>query len=82
MAEVLDYEPGSFKVIRHIRPRFACTVCNTVTQARAPSRPTGRCMAGADLLGHVVESNYCDHTPMYRQTQIYARSGVHIERST
>ncbi len=82
VAEVLDYEPGSFKVIRHIRPKFACTQCHTVTQALAPSRPIDRCMAGAGLLAHVVVSKYCDHTPLYRQQQIYARSGVHIERST
>lgn len=82
VAEVLDYEPGSFKVIRHIRPKFACTQCHTVTQALAPSRPIDRCMAGAGLLAQVVVSKYCDHTPLYRQTQIYARAGVHIERST
>ena len=36
VSEVLDYEPGSFKVIRHIRPKFACTQCHTVSQAPAP----------------------------------------------
>lgn len=50
VSEVLDYEPGSFKVIRHLRPKFACTQCHTVTQALAPSRPIERCMAGAGLI--------------------------------
>ena len=82
VSEVLDYEPGSFKVIRHIRPKFACTQCHTVSQAPAPSRPINRCMAGAGLLAQVLVSKYCDHLPLYRQTQIYARAGLDIERST
>lgn len=82
VSEVLDYEPGSFKVIRHIRPKFACSQCHTITQEAAPSRPINRCLAGAGLLAQVLVSKYCDHIPLYRQNQIYARSGVHVERST
>lgn len=82
VSEVLDYEPGSFKVIRHIRPKFACSQCHTITQEAAPSRPINRCMAGAGLLAQILVSKYCDHVPLYRQNQIYARAGVHIERST
>lgn len=82
VSEVLEYEPGSFKVIRHIRPRFACVGCNTITQASAPSRPIERGLAGAGLLAHVLVGKYCDHLPLYRQSQIYAREGVEIDRST
>lgn len=82
IAEVLDYAPGSFKVIRHIRPKFACAQCHTITQDAAPSRPISRCLAGAGLLAQVLVSKYCDHIPLYRQKQMYARAGVHVERST
>ena len=82
VSEVLDYEPGSFKVIRHIRPKFACTHCHTVTQALAPSRPMDRCMAGAGLIAHVMVSKYADHCPLYRQSQICAREDVIIAGST
>jgi transposase len=82
VSEVLDYEPGSFKVIRHVRPKFACAACHTITQAPAPSRPIDRGLAGAGLLAHVVVAKYCDHLPLYRQSQIYAREGVEIDRST
>ena len=34
------------------------------------------------LLAHVLVSKYCDHTPLYRQSQIFARYGVEIDRST
>jgi hypothetical protein len=51
-------------------------------QVAAPSRPIARGLAGAGLLAHVLVSKYCDHLPLYRQAQIYAREGVQIERST
>jgi transposase len=82
VSEVLEYEPGSFKVIRHVRPKFACAACHTITQAGAASRPIDRGLAGAGLLTHVVVGKYCDHLPLYRQSQIYAREGVEIDRST
>ncbi|TDP62592.1 IS66 family transposase [Roseateles toxinivorans] len=82
VSEVLDYEPGSFHVVRHVRPRLACTDCKTITQTAAPSRPVERGMAGAGLLAHVLVSKYADHLPLYRQCQIYAREGVMLERST
>lgn len=82
VSEVLDYEPGSFHVVRHVRPKLACAGCSTITQAAAPSRPIERGMAGAGLLAHVLVSKYADHTPLYRQCQIYAREGVELDRST
>ena len=82
VSEVLDYEPGSFHVVRHVRPRLACAGCATITQAAAPSRPVERGMAGAGLRSHVLVGKYADHLPLYRQCQIYARDGVMLERST
>lgn len=82
ISEVLEYVPASFRVIRHVRPKFACTQCDTIVQAPAPSRPIARGLAGAGLLAHVLVAKYCDHLPLYRQSGIYAREGVEIERST
>lgn len=82
VSEVLDYEPGSFHVVRHVRPKLACVGCHTISQAPAASRPIERGLAGAGLLAHVLVSKYADHTPLYRQCQIYAREGVELERST
>jgi transposase len=82
ISEVLDYEPGSFHVMRHVRPKLACGGCKTIAQASAPSRPIDRILAGAGLLAQVLVSKYCDHTPLYRQSQIYARAGLDLHRST
>jgi transposase len=82
VAEVLEYVPASFKVIRHVRPKLACAACQKIVQEPAPSRPIARGIAGAGLLAHVLVAKYCDHLPLYRQSQIYAREGVTLERST
>lgn len=82
VSEVLDYVPASFRVIRHVRPKLACGRCDTIVQAPAASRPIARGMAGSGLLAHVLVAKYCDHLPLYRQSGIYAREGVDLERST
>ena len=82
VSEVLDYEPGTFHVVRHVRPKLACAGCHTVTQALAPSRTVDRCMAGAGLLTHIAVSKFADHVPLYRLCQIYGRDGVELSRST
>jgi transposase len=82
VSEVLDYEPGTFHVVRHVRPKLACAGCHTITQALAPTRPVDRCMAGAGLLTHIAVSKFADHVPLYRLCQIYGRDGVEMSRST
>lgn len=82
VAEMLEYVPARFKVIRHVRPKLACRCCDCIVQAPAPSRPIARGLAGPGLLAHILISKYCDHLPLYRQSQIYAREGVELERST
>jgi transposase len=82
ITETLDYVPGRFKVIRHIREKFSCRACDTVVAAPAPDHPIARGRAGAGLLAHIVVSNYDDHLPLYRQAEIFAREGVELEIST
>jgi transposase len=82
VAEVLEYVPASFRVIRHVRTKLSCAKCDCIVQAEAPSRPIERGMAGPGLLAHVLVSKYADHLPLYRQSEIYARQGVELERST
>jgi transposase len=67
VAEVLELVPERFKVIRHVRRKFFCTACQTITQSAAPSRPIARCLAGRGLLAHVLVSKFCDHLLLYRQ---------------
>ena len=80
--ELLEYVPSHFKVIVVIRPKMGCRDCETITQEPMPSLPIERGLPGPGLLAHVLVSKYCDHLPVYRQSGMYARDGVEIDRST
>jgi transposase len=82
VSEILEYIPEHWKVIRHVRPKNACDVCDTVVQAPAGARPIVNSYAGPGLLAHVLVSKYCDHLPLHRQSRIYARDGVELDVST
>lgn len=82
VTEILEYVPERVKVIRQVRPKLACAGCDRIVQAPAPSRPLERSIAGPGLLAHVLVSKYSDHLPLYRQSEIYAREGVELDRST
>ena len=80
--EQLDYVPGHFMVIRHVRPKLSCRDCGHIVQAPMPSLPIERGKPGAALLAHVLVSKYPDHLPLYRQAQIFGHQGVELARST
>jgi transposase len=82
VSEMLDHVPARLRVIRICRPRYGCRACGTIHQAPAPERPIARGLASPALLAHVLVAKYCDHLPLYRQSQIFARHGVEIDRST
>ena len=82
VCEVLELVPAQFKVIRTVRPKLSCTRCDRIVQEPAPHRPIARGSAGPDLLAHVIVSKYADHLPLYRQSEIYRRQGVELDRST
>ncbi len=82
VTEELEYVPGRFIVNRIVQPRFACAGCEGFTQASLPSRPIERGRPGPGLLAHVLVSKYADHLPLYRQSQIFERDGLDLDRST
>jgi transposase len=82
VSEMLDFVPARLRVLRIRRPKYGCRACGTIHQAAAPERPIAKGLASPGLLAHVLVSKYCDHMPLYRQSQIFARNGVEIERST
>jgi transposase len=82
ISEMLDFVPGYFKVLRHIRPKFACGHCARIMQLPAPSRPIERGLPAPGLLAQVIVAKYGDHCPLYRQQAIYRRGGVDLDRAT
>lgn len=82
VTEILDYIPGHFEVIRHVRPAYSCRKCEAMAQMPMPALPIPRGQAGPGLLAHVLVAKFCDHLPLYRQAEIYARDGVDLDRAT
>jgi transposase len=83
VAERLDLIPAQLRVLVTRRPKYACRVCEEgVVQAPAPARLIEGGLPTEALVAHVLVAKYADHCPLYRQTQIFARQGVDLDRST
>jgi transposase len=83
VAQRLDVIPLQFRVLMIRRPKYACRHCpGTIVQAPAPPRLIEGGLPTEALVAHVIVAKYADHTPLYRQAQIYARQGIDIDRST
>ena len=82
VSEQLDCVPAQFFVLRHIRGKYACACCQTIQAAPMPAQMIDKGIPAPGLLAQVVVAKHDDHLPLYRQTEIYARSGVHIARSS
>lgn len=88
VSEQLEYFPASFKVLKHIRPKYACTKCDHdgynphIEAAKQPAQPIDKGLAGPSLLAYVITSKLGDHLPLYRLERIFERQQVHVARST
>ncbi len=81
--ERLDIVPAQLRVIVTVRPKYACRACEEgVTQAETPAHLIEGALPTEGAIAHVLVSKYADHCPLYRQAQIYARSGLELHRST
>jgi transposase len=82
VSEKLDYTPGEFSVERHIRGKWVCGHCETLTQAPVPAHVIDKGLPTTGLLAQVAVAKYLDHLPLYRQESVFARAGYALSRST
>ena len=82
ITETLEYVPARWKVIQHVREKFACRACEAITQAPAPFHPIARGRAGPQLLAQILFGKYRAHLPLNRQSEIYAGEGIDLSVST
>jgi transposase len=88
ISEQLEYFPASFKVLKHIRHKYACAKCDAdgynpnIAVAEKPQQPIDKGLPGPSLLAYITVSKLGDHLPLYRLENIFARQKVHIARST
>ncbi len=82
ISEKLDYIPGTFTIEQHIRGKWTCASCETLTQAPLPAKVIDKGVPASGLLAQVLVAKYGDHLPLNRQQQIFARTGLELPRST
>jgi transposase len=84
----VEYLPGHFERIQHVRKKYACTRCETngenpsIQAAPKPETAIDKGLAGPGLLAYIVTSKYADYLPLYRLEDIFARQGFAISRAT
>ncbi|MCF1455993.1 MAG: IS66 family transposase [Shewanella sp.] len=83
VSEQLDIIPAKIRVLRHIRPKYACRGCEeTLRTAPMPPQPIPKSNASPGLLSHIVVAKYQDALPLARQEKQFARIGAEISRAS
>ena len=83
VSERLDVIPAQFRVVVTRRPKYGCRGCESaIIQASVPARLIPGGIPTEATVAHVLTAKFADHCPLYRQTQIYARQGIELDRST
>jgi len=84
----VEYLPGHFERIHHVRKKYACTSCESngenpnIHAAKKPETALDKGLAGPGLLSYIVTSKFSDYLPLYRLEDIFARQGFEISRAT
>lgn len=60
VAEKLDNTPGTISVERHIRGKWVCDHCETLTQAPVPDQVIDKGLPTAGMLANVTVSKFAD----------------------
>jgi len=82
VTETLDVVPRQWFVTEHVREKFSCRSCETITQPPAPFHVIARGFAGPSLLAMILVEKYANHQPLNRQSEQYAREGIELSVST
>jgi transposase len=82
ITETLEVIPRQWKVIQHVREKFTCRDCESISQAPAPFHVIPRGWAGPNLLAMIMFEKFGQHQPLNRQSERYAREGVELSLST
>ena len=81
--ERVDFRPAKIVIKVLVTPKYACPKKHGgVMQREAPPAPVAGGRFDFGLVAQVVTSKVADHLPLYRQSAIYARQGIDLERST
>jgi transposase len=83
VSERLDVVPAQLRVLVTRRPKYACRRCaGAVAQAQAPEHVVPGGLPTEALIAQLIVAKFGDHLPFYRQTEIYARQGIRLDRAS
>jgi transposase len=83
VCEQLEFIPAQLRVLRHVRPKYACKTCRTgIHTAPMPPQPIPKSLASPTLLAHIAVSKYADGLPLYRQETMFRRLGIDLPRAS
>jgi transposase len=84
----IEYIPGHFERIQHVRKKYACPSCEgagenpRIAVAAKAETAIEKGFAGPGLLAFIVTSKFADYLPLYRLEDIFERQGFEISRAT
>ena len=85
-SEIVNFVPATFNVDVHVRGKYACRCGEggvvTPPLPLVPPSPIPGSYAGPSLVAQVLVAKFDDHLPLYRQAEIFRRSGLDLARST
>jgi transposase len=82
ITETLEVVPRQWFVTEHVREKFSCRSCETISQPPAPFHAIARGYAGPSLLAMILVAKYANHQPLNRQSEQYDREGIDIPLAT
>lgn len=83
ISEQLDFKPAQVRVIRNVRPKYACPCCKIgVAIAAVPLQLLPKSLATPALLAHITTAKFVDGVPLYRQEPQFSRIGIPLGRAT
>lgn len=83
VSEQIDIIPMRVRVLKHIRPRCVCPVCQTApVTAAMPPQPVPKSNASVGTLALLLTAKYVDGIPLHRFEKVCARHGFEASRNT
>jgi transposase len=82
-SEQLEVIPAKVRVIKHIRPKYACPCCHSgVKIAPTPVTLFPKSILTPSLAAQIATAKFIDGTPLYRQESQFERMGIPLGRGT
>jgi len=84
IGEQVELTPPQLTVVEYLQEVIALDRPDATTTMLPAKRPPSliQSFAGNSLLAYLTVGRFADHLPYYRQENILARSGLHIDRAT